>query len=485
MKSQKSFGKIRNWFFPIYKEELKIFLPLCVINFCFTFGYSSLRVLKDAFVIGEGGAEAIYYLKAYGVTPAVILFTIVYNLISNTFKRNGRFNFVILYLISFFIIFRLLLHPYSNQLKLDVFYNIMMIKIPNLKGFWSIIKNWHISLFYIHAELWGSYALGISFWTLANDITSLGQSKRFYGFFPLAGNIGSAIAGFFVAYIFMGKPDNILFTVLILGFLAFIIYNIFFSNYNKANIDRNLEFQTKNNSKNKKQKLSFKESFSFLSNSKYLIFIAIIVLCYNMSTSLIESVIKDRWAEYAAGDKMILSKIGGNQIMIGGVLSTVFAFFATYLQRKNWFFAALFTPLIFLGMGSIFFSFLFFDNYFSDILKYIGISNIFASVALGWFNLVVIKASKYSFFEPTKEATYIPLDEESKVRGKAAVDGVGSRLGKGLSSILLTICILPLGNGKIKNVRAIIFILIIIILILWIWAIKKLAKKFQSFYMKK
>ncbi len=481
MKSEKPFGKIRNWLFPIYKHELKVFLPLCVINLCYTFGYSSLRVLKDAFVIGEGGAEAIYYLKAYGVTPAVILFTIIYSILSKIFGRDGRFNFVILYLISFFVLFRVLLYPNSNFLRLDFFYNIMMNKIPSLRGFWSIIRNWDTSLFYIHAELWGAYALGISFWTLANDITSLNQSKRFYGFFPLAGNIGSAFAGFFVAYIFMGKPDNVLVSVLLLGVIAFIIYNIFFSNYNKQEIQKTID----KIKKPKKIKFSFKESFSFLINSKYLIFIAVLVLCYNMSTSLIESVIKDRWAEFAQGDKNLLSRIGGNQIMVGGILSTIFAFFATYLQRKNWFYAALFTPILFLIIGSIFFSFFFFDNFFSNILNQIGVSTLFASVALGWFNLVLIKAAKYSFFEPTKEVTYIPLDEESKIRGKAAVDGVGSRLGKGISSILLTIFILPLGQGKIKNVRSIIFLIIIGILILWIWAVKKLYQKFNVYINKK
>ncbi|MCP3660660.1 MAG: ADP/ATP carrier protein [Bacteroidetes bacterium] len=477
MNSDKPFGKIRNWLFPIYKKELNVFLPLCVINFCFTFGYSSLRVLKDSFVIGEGGAEALYYLKAYGVTPAVILFTIIYTILSRSFGRDGRFNFVIIYLILFFLIFRLILYPYSQSLKLDKFYDLMMNKIPSLKGLWSIVRNWHTSLFYIHSELWGSYALGISFWTLANDLTSLNQSKRFYGFFPLAGNLGSALAGFFVAYIFMGKPDSILISVLFLASFAFITYNYFFKSISKLKTDHK---PTKKIDKTNK-KFSFKESFSLLSKSKYLIYIAIIVLCYNMSTSLIESVIKDRWAEYANGNETILTKIGGNQIMIGGILSTILAFFATYLQRKKWIYAALFTPLVFLIVSSLFFSFLYFDNFFGKVLHEFGISNIFASVVLGWTNLVLVKASKYSFFEPTKEATYIPLDEESKIKGKAAVDGVGSRLGKGISSILLTIFILPMGFGKIKNVRHIIFGIVSIVLMIWIWAVKKLNAKFKVY----
>ncbi len=491
-----SFGRIRNWIFPIYKGELRLFLPLCLINFCYTYGYSSLRVLKDAYVIGEGGAEAVYYLKAYGVMPVVILFTIIYNIVSKFLNKDGLFNFVIIYLLLFIVVFRLLLYPNAKLLQLDHFYNVMVDKMPHLIGMWSIIKNWHTSLFYIHTELWGTYALGISFWTLANDIITLRQSKRFYGLFPLAGNMGSFFAGFFTVYIFKGKTDGILISVITLGALAAMFYNVFFkrttiitNSESKRNIPPNKkdvinvemenEQLTSENRKIrlKKKKTSFKKSIYFLSKSRYLIYIALIVLCYNMSISFLQSSIKDRWAQFAMGDKSILSKILGTQIMLQGILSTIFAFFATYLQRKNWFYAAIFTPIVFLIFSLLFFLFLFTSK--SSFITGLGIDTLFLSVVLGWLSLVIIKASKYSFFEPTKEATYIPLDENYKVRGKAAVDGVGSRLGKGMSSIILTLFILPLGHGHIKNVGHIIFIHIMGIMVLWLWSLRKLGVKFN------
>ncbi len=496
MTSPPSFGKIRNWIFPIYRNELRLFLPLCLINFCYTYGYSSLRVLKDAYVIGEGGAEAVYYLKAYGVTPAIIFFTIVYNIISKFLNKDGLFNFVIIYLLLFIIVFRIFLYPNAKFLQLEYFYNTMADKVPHLIGMWSIIKNWHTSLFYIHTELWGSYVLGISFWTLANNVITLRQSKRFYGLFPLAGNMGSFFAGFFAVYIFQGKTDGILISVITLGALAAIFYNAFFkrvvilnSEYKKdgtSNKNKKIDIEVENDSKTsksikiklKKKKISFKESIYFLSKSQYLIYIALIVLSYYMSISFLESSIKDRWAQFAMGDESIISKLCGTQIMLQGILSTVFAFFATYLQRKNWLYAAIFTPLVFLISSMLFFLFLFSSN--SSFIAGFGIDTLFLSVILGWISLIVIKASKYSFFEPTKEATYIPLDEKYKIRGKAAVDGVGSRLGKGMSSIILTLFILPLGHGHIKNVRHIIFFHIIGIIVLWFWSVKKLGVKFNT-----
>jgi len=103
------------------------------------------------------------------------------------------------------------------------------------------------------------------------------------------------------------------------------------------------------------------------------------------------------------------------------------------------------------------------------------------AVMVGLFNVVFIKSAKYILFDPTKERAYIPLDEESKVRGKAAVDGVGSRLGKSLGSLILTMILVPfLGEGLIVNVRYHVFFIIIAILIGWLVAIGKLSVRYNQ-----
>ena len=59
-----------------------------------------------------------------------------------------------------------------------------------------------------------------------------------------------------------------------------------------------------------------------------------------------------------------------------------------------------------------------------------GMTPLVIAVFFGAAQVSMSKACKYSVFDSTKEMAFIPLDHESKLKGKAAIDGVGSRFGK-------------------------------------------------------
>jgi AAA family ATP:ADP antiporter len=102
-------------------------------------------------------------------------------------------------------------------------------------------------------------------------------------------------------------------------------------------------------------------------------------------------------------------------------------------------------------------------------------------VMFGLLNVMFIKSAKYTLFDPTKETSYIPLDDESKTIGKAAVDGVGARLGKSLGSLILTTWLVPfVGDGKIENVKQYILIMLALIIVLWVYSVNRLSVMFNE-----
>lgn len=58
------------------------------------------------------------------------------------------------------------------------------------------------------------------------------------------------------------------------------------------------------------------------------------------------------------------------------------------------------------------------------------------SVLTVTFEQVFGKGAKFSMFKPAEEMVYIGLDEESRTKGKAAIDVVGAQTGKSTSSVL-------------------------------------------------
>ena len=76
---------------------------------------------------------------------------------------------------------------------------------------------------------------------------------------------------------------------------------------------------------------------------------------------------------------------------------------------------------------------------------------------------------------------FIPLDQQSKTKGKAAIDGVGARLGKSMGSMLYTVLFLfvPTLAAITPYIGAIVFCTSI----LWIYAIYNLGKRFETLTM--
>ena len=203
MSTKESTAEFSGWraaLWPIHGYELKKFLPLSFIMFCLLFNYTILRDTKDTLVVNSAGAGAITFLKLYCVTPAAILFVIIYAKLTNVLKRETVFYAVVIPFLVFFGAFAFFIYPNLHSMHpspetIEALHH----SYPRLSGFIDIYAYWAFSLFYVLSEIWGSAMIALMFWQFANHVVRMKESKRFYGLFAVVGNLALVLSGQFVS----------------------------------------------------------------------------------------------------------------------------------------------------------------------------------------------------------------------------------------------------------------------------------------------
>ncbi len=87
------------------------------------------------------------------------------------------------------------------------------------------------------------------------------------------------------------------------------------------------------------------------------------------------------------------------------------------------------------------------------------------------------KATKYAFFEPTKEMVYIPLDEELKSKGKGVADMMGERFGKASGSAIQWNMLSFIIGSNLVTIAPYLFIIFLVITSIWIFSVFSLSKE--------
>ena len=188
----KEFGKWRSFFWPVHGFELKKILPMFLMFFFISFNYTILRDTKDTLIVtaSGSGAEAIPFLKLWGVLPCAVIIMLIYAKLSNKLNKEALFYTTLLPFIIFFALFATVLYPARDILHPTTAADKLQAILPQgMMGFIAIFRNWTFSLFYVLAELWGSVALSLLFWTFANDIMKVSEAKRFYSLLGLGANV--------------------------------------------------------------------------------------------------------------------------------------------------------------------------------------------------------------------------------------------------------------------------------------------------------
>ena len=488
------FGKWRSFFWPIHTFELKKVLPMFFIMFFISFNYTILRDAKDTIVVTApgSGAEAIPFLKVWGVVPCAILFMIIYSKLANVLSKPKLFYFTLLPFLGFFALFATVLYPLRESLHPHAFADMLQANLPEgFKGLIAIIRNWTFSLFYIMSELWGSVALSLLFWGFANDITKVKEAKRFYAVFLIGANVALLFSGPIITLV-AGLPAklgntvsdpwqlslNILMSMVVVsGLIVMAIYK-----WTQSNVLTDERFYDQNEqkkAKKEKPKMSLGESFKFLAKSKYILCIAVLVIAYGIAINIVEVTWKNQLKQQFTTPNEYMGFMGSFSFFTGlTTIAILFFLSSNVIRRFGWRVGAMVTPLILLVTGVLFFSFILFRDQLGPLMAMIGTTPIFLAVIIGATQNILTKSSKYAFFDSTKEMAYIPLDQESKVKGKAAIDVVGARLGKSGGSLIQQGLIVTLGS--IAAMTPFVAGILFFIIGGWVVAVNALNKRFLA-----
>jgi len=452
--SQPPFSRWRNALWPVHRYELKKLVPMLLIFFLISFDYNVLRIMKDTLVVTakSSGAEVIPFIKVWMMFPGAIFLTFLFTRLSNRFKRETVFYVMLSIFLGYFFLFTTVLYPARDYLHPHATADALEMMLPiGCKGLVAMFRNWTFTTFYVMSELWSNIILSLLFWGFANQVTRLGEAKRFYGLFGIGANFSGVAAG--EASIWLSSNqfnENLPFgtdaweqsmimlvgLVLLAGLGALALFRWF--NKSILTDPRFSSPEEEVRSREVRGKLSMRESFGYLLRSRYMICIAIIVVAYNLVINLVEVVWKHEMRELYPNPSdynLYMSHV----TTIIGVIATLTALFISgnSMRKCGWTFTALLTPVILLVTSIGFFGFFFIKGDMAEaVVQIFGATPLAIVVFFGSAQNILSRAAKYTVFDATKEMAFVPLSPEEQLKGKPAIDGVCSRLGKSGGSVI-------------------------------------------------
>ena len=464
---------------------LKKIVPLGLMFFCILFNYTILRDTKDVLVVTAQGssAEIIPFLKTWVNLPMAIGFMLLYTKLSNVLSKQALFYTVILPFIAFFGAFGFVLYPLSDYFHPTVLADKLLATLgPRFLGPLAILRIWSFCLFYVMAELWGSVVISVLFWGFANQITTVEEAKRFYPLFGLGANVALVFSGRTVKY-FSNLRKNLgpgvdgwalslrgmMSIVVIMGFTICGLYWW---------VNTYVPLPTRSKKKKEKPKLGTMESLKFLASSSYIRDLALLVVAYGISINLVEVTWKSKLKAQFPSPNEYSSFMGDFSTGTGIATFTMMLLSQWIFRKYGWGVAAKITPTVLLITGVGFFSLILFGDPLAPALASFGITPLLAAVYVGAMQNIFSKSAKYSLFDPCKEMAYIPLDEDTKVKGKAAIDVVCNPLGKSGGALIQQFMILTFGS--LANSTPYLGGVLLVIVLGWLTAARSLDKQFTA-----
>jgi AAA family ATP:ADP antiporter len=324
------------------------------------------------------------------------------------------------------------------------------------------------------------------FWGFANQVTNVDEAKKYYPLFGIFANIALICAGGFSKQVSALRstlapgvdPWGYSLKLLMGGVLASGLVLLAAFQYMQRKVVTDPECVDPNMVKKSKTKtkMTLGQSIDYLRKSAYIRNLAFLVIGYGMSINLIEVTWKAK-LKLGFPNPVDYSNFMGNFSAATGATSIFMMLlgqriFATY----GWGMAALITPVTMLVTGGIFFSHILQPGVWAPATALVGLSPLMMAVFVGAAQNVLTKSSKYGMFDPCKEMAYIPLEQEQKTKGKAAIDVIGNPLGKSGGAFIQQVLIISFGS--LAACAPVLGGILLLIVVQWIRSARALNKQF-------
>lgn len=377
------FEAIRSEFKTLTRSESLFILFMLLCSFLIQADYAAIRPVSNAIFISSYGSSWFPYAWLATV-PLNFLLISWYNKYLPRWGCFRTFLTIITTIISFNLFCALFLKklswlPFAFYIWKEVYIMLMFQQI------WSVI---HSTIKYSQAK----YLYGIIF-----------------GIGALGAIAGSILPGFFAVTL---GSENLLFATLPIYLLLGISY-AYALRHTQGGLSCRLEDETKRSSLN-----AFFHGISLIRSSSFLLFILLIVLLMQLSSTLIDYQF-NHFVQTHILEKDLRTQYTGRVLGIVHTATLALQFFGSFLlvhflgvKRSHFF-----IPLV-LGLNNLAFIFM-------------------PTFGLITFSYVTVKCFDFSLFGIVKEMMYIPLKKDDKFRAKAFIDVFAHRTAKACASFLI------------------------------------------------